>query len=93
MLKEMLLSMTDGQNRSLEGIARHLKVSPDLALHMAGQLVRMGYLEDLSAPACPSAGSVRCGGWGGCSGKASSFPGGLHMWALTGKGKRYVFPA
>ncbi len=59
MLHQFLKTMRDGDVQSLPEIARALGISPDMALHMAQELARTGYLEEVGAgcgesqPGCP----------------------------------------
>ena len=47
MLHEFLKTIRDGEVQSLLEVSRTLKISPAMALQMAGELTRKGYLQEM----------------------------------------------
>lgn len=81
MLNRLLKQIAQGGIHSVSALAREFDVSEPLLVHMADNLVRMGYLKPVSG-SC-SGGCDACPVAGGCS---LGSPDGL--WVLTEKGMR-----
>jgi hypothetical protein len=90
MLQKFLQIIQQGEVQSHLEIAQKLKISPGMALQMAHDLARMGYLEesggDCCSPTPASGGGHSCGGCAASSACQVAF----RQWALTKKGGKAV---
>jgi hypothetical protein len=84
MLHRFLETIQAGDVQNLLEIARTLRISPAMALQMAGELARKGYLQELGADCgTPQAGCSDCPAESNCQ----TLP---RHWFLTEKGKAAV---
>ncbi len=81
MLHRFLVAIQNGEVQSLFEIARALGISSSMALHMAQELTRRGYLEEIGSD-CASTAS----GCPDCPAHSACQPGARH-WFLTEKGR------
>ncbi len=84
MLYEFLKNIRDGEVQSLLEIARSLRIPPAMALQMAEELTRTGYLEQIGADCdTPRAGCGDCPLGSNCQELT-------RHWFLTDKGRAAV---
>ena len=94
MLQKFLQIIQQGGVQSHLEIAQRLQISPGMALQMAHDLARMGYLEESGGDCSPDAAAFGVStGPGGSTGHAcggcaasSACQVGFRQWALTKKG-------
>jgi DNA-binding Lrp family transcriptional regulator len=80
MLHEFLNILRDGEMQSLPEIARALNISTDMALQIANDLTRRGYLQEIGADCqAPRTACSDCPAIDGCHGLT-------RYWFLTEKG-------
>jgi hypothetical protein len=81
MLHEFLKTIRIGEVQSLTEVSRTMQISPAMALQMADDLTRMGYLQELGADCdTPQAACADCPAGSGCQILT-------RHWFLTEKGK------
>jgi DNA-binding Lrp family transcriptional regulator len=84
MLHEFLKTIRDGEVQSLLEIARALRISPAIALQLADDLARRGYLQEIGADYdTPQVGCVDCPAGSNCQALT-------RHWFLTEKGRAAV---
>jgi len=84
MLHDFLKTIRDGEVQSLPEISRTLRISPAMALQMADDLSRKGYLQEMGVDCgTPQSGCSDCPAGSGCQVLTQH-------WFLTEKGKAAV---
>lgn len=84
MLHEFLKTIRDGEVQSLLEISRSLQISPAMALQMADDLTRKGYLQELGADCdTPQTACLDCPAGSNCQVMT-------RHWFLTEKGKAAI---
>lgn len=80
MLHKFLETLHNGNVNSIADIASAMNISPAMALHMAQELARKGYLEEIGSDCCGS--QPPCPG---CTANTNGQPT-VKRWFLTEKG-------